>query len=388
MTTTLDQSTPAPSQPAPRRSDAFTVTVGSALLAALVIIATGKSGGAEDLDWTHFGFALGGNFALLGFGVVSFLLVRDPERRADLVAWPMALGAVASGVVLAVVMGDNHAAPYVVGAVILAIAATGLVMVGRPALVVAGLAGFALLYGTAFGDVVSNDAFNGDLAGLYLGGAITGFVVLATLICWRLPGRQLTTILVGVGGLAAQVMAVYFISFFAVIGVAFDSGDPGFSSMGSMDSMESMADPCADLLPDIDMESDTPPDFNSDEFKAYDSCMDEQFGQFDSESDGSDTSYGEDVSGGMFGFGDENPLKNIAWWMLGFALVQWLFWAACHRLTGHVGFRVLVLVGMVSTLPLAIQVLMVEDTLWWEAGLAVAGISVLGFARWRATRSA
>jgi hypothetical protein len=380
MTTTLDQPTPVPSQPAPRRSDAFPVAVGSALLASLVIIATGKSGGAEDLDWAHYSFALGGTLALLGFAVVSYLLVSEPERSADLVAWPMALGAVASGVVIAVVMGDNHAAPYVMGAVILGIAATGLGLVGRPALVVAGLAGFALLYAATFGDLVGDDAFNGDHAGLYLGTAITGFVIVATLICWRLPGRQFTTILVGVGGLAAQLMAIYFISFFAFVGLAFESGDPGSSSMAPM---ESLSDPCSDLMPAMD--SDTPPDFESDEFKAYDACMQDQFSQSDEGSDAS--SYDEDVSGSMFGYGDENPLKNFAWWMLGFALVQWLFWAACHRLTGHVGFRVLVLVGMVSTLPIALQMLMVEETLWWEAGLAVAGISVLGFARWRATRS-
>ena len=360
--------------PALRRPDAFTVAVGSALLAALVIIATSKSGSGADLDWAHFGFAVGGTLALLGFAVVSYLVVGDPERRADLVAWPAALGAVATGVVVAVAMGDNSGAPYVAGGAVLGLAAAGLRLVRRPAPVVAGLAGFAVLYAASFGDLFGDQVFDGNDAGLYLGAAITGFVVIATLICWLLPGRQLTTILVGIGGLAAQLMAVYFIATFALIGVAFDSAGQEMSSMPPAASME---DPCADLMPSIDSQ-----DYDKD-YQAYDTCMQDHFGDDTFEPD---PSYDDEASDDMFGFGDENPLKNIAWWMLGFSLVQWLFWAACHRLTGHVGFRVLVLVGMVGTLPLALQLLMVDDTVWWEAGLAVAGLSVLGFARWRATR--
>lgn len=373
--------------PAPR-SEILAVAVGSALLASLVLLATGHAREGNDLDWAHFGLALAGSGALLGFAIAAYALVKDPTRRSDVVAWPAAFGALAEGAVVGTAIGEEQVAPYLIGAVILGVAAVGLVFVRRPALVIAGLVGSAAIFFAAFADVVGDDLFDKRDPGIYLGAAITCFLLVATLICWRLPGRELTTVVLGAVGIVAQLVAVYVIVVVGLFAVAFTEFDesesgPPFSPPSSL-SMED--DLCADLMPEIDFDADTPPDFESEEFRAYDECVQDHFTSVIDEEPLVD-----DSSMGMFGPDEDepfgNPFENDAWWMLAFVAVQGLLWAFLHRLTGNVGYRVLIATNLVLAVPIVLQVVAAQDPVWWEAGLGVLGLAVLGYAGWRATTS-
>jgi hypothetical protein len=381
MTTTLAPPTTDTEPPVPNRSDAFTVAVGSAFLTTLVLVASGRSRDGNDLDWAHFGFALAGTIALLGFAIVAYRLVKDPTWRGDLVAWPAALGAIAAGGVVAVWMDDNDATVYLAGAVVVLIAVLAFRLTRRPALVLAGLAGVAMIYVQAFIDVVGDD-FEGDNPGLVFGAGVTVFVVLATLLCWRLPGRELTTIVIGAAGIAAQALILFSIMTFAIFSSAFTMSD---EDMLPAPSVELSDDPCAELDPFQDSSPSEMPDFDSPEFQAYQECIDEHF-EDNVQDQLTDDEYDD---GGLYGTGygsGDNPFENDVWWILGFSLIQCLLWAGLHRLSGHVGFRVLVLAGAVVTIPIALMALMVEDPILWETGLGAAGLGVLAYAAWRARR--
>ncbi|UPK76901.1 hypothetical protein MU582_09730 [Nocardioidaceae bacterium SCSIO 66511] len=61
-----------------------------------------------------------------------------------------------------------------------------------------------------------------------------------------------------------------------------------------------------------------------------------------------------------------------------FAAILVVGWAACSVLTGHTGYRVLMLVMVSSVVPLAVVGLAVEHPSWWSLGAGVIGAVMLG----------
>lgn len=76
------------------------------------------------------------------------------------------------------------------------------------------------------------------------------------------------------------------------------------------------------------------------------------------------------------------------WWILVFSLILVALWAFCAWVTGHVGFRLLVVGLTVTVVPLATTVLGVQHPTWWELVLGLIGGGSLVAVAFRATRDA
>jgi hypothetical protein len=68
---------------------------------------------------------------------------------------------------------------------------------------------------------------------------------------------------------------------------------------------------------------------------------------------------------------------NDTWVILALALLLMVGWAACAALTGHVGFRLLVVAMAVSVTPLATVVLRADHPTWWGVVLGAVGGALL-----------
>ena len=88
------------------------------------------------------------------------------------------------------------------------------------------------------------------------------------------------------------------------------------------------------------------------------------------------------------GAAPDNPYADDLWAIIGYCALLALFWSACALGTGHVGFRVLVIVVSVIGLPLATYALAIRHPSWWELGLGLGGgvllLGAIGASRQRA----
>lgn len=80
----------------------------------------------------------------------------------------------------------------------------------------------------------------------------------------------------------------------------------------------------------------------------------------------------------------QHPYDNDTWVILGLALLLVVGWAACAAITGHVGFRLLMVAMAASVTPIATLVLRAHHPTWWGVVLGAAGAAALAAVAFRA----
>ena len=91
------------------------------------------------------------------------------------------------------------------------------------------------------------------------------------------------------------------------------------------------------------------------------------------------------------GFGEEPPQRpagfdDDVWWIFGFSIVLIALWAFCTWVTGHAGFRLLMVALAAAVVPLGTTALAVEHPTWWEVVLGLVGGGLLVAVALRAMR--
>lgn len=81
---------------------------------------------------------------------------------------------------------------------------------------------------------------------------------------------------------------------------------------------------------------------------------------------------------------DPDRFHDDVYLILLFAVILIAGWAVCSLLSGHVGYRILIVLMISSVVPLATAALAVEHPSWWSAGTAVIGAISLGVVGLRA----
>lgn len=88
--------------------------------------------------------------------------------------------------------------------------------------------------------------------------------------------------------------------------------------------------------------------------------------------------------GGSADLPDKDRYDNDVYVILVLTLLLVAGWAACSWLSGHVGYRVLILVTVTSVVPLASVALIVEHPSYWSLGFGIVGAAVLAVVGLRA----
>lgn len=331
------------------RGETVAVALGTTLLSAAVTLALWWSRFDDGLDWAVYGPGLGAALGLVVVALLAWKLVGDPERRANLIAWPGAAGAVGVGLMIGVGMDDTAGTVYVVGAVILALSVVGHLITPRPPFLFSALLGLLMLYLQAvedlFGDALDIDEL-GDNAGMVSAVATVLFVVVVTILGRRyLPGGEMLGVVVGlVGTLALTVLAI------------------GLGVIGFFMSM----------------------------FDAFTSDFATGFGESGADGLSVTDELPSAVEGGEFGgpamdnvpFGDSGPqagvFDNDLWVVLlcGAALVGFWLWLAWRD--GPVGYRVLGLTTGAVLVPVVSVALGTEHPGVWTVVALAGGLLVFG----------
>jgi hypothetical protein len=234
MTEPLPQP-PLQPQPAatlePVRLDRALVAVGVALLSATVVMASFYSRVGEDLDGSNFVMGIAGTLGLLGVAVAAHVLVADPTRKSELVAWPGAFGAIGAGLMVAVLMEDHALTGYVAGGLVVALSAAGYyLLVRRGAFVVSTIVGLLAVYLSVFDDLFDAGDLDGDNVGIILGAAVLVFALMVTIAGWFLPEtRVLSAVVVGVIAVVSNAGVLAGLAIAATFARAFG----GFDGSGS-----------------------------------------------------------------------------------------------------------------------------------------------------------
>ncbi len=305
-----------------------------------------RESGALDVS----SFAVGAVASLVLLALAGWIRATAPasERTADLVSWPVAAGALGAGLMLAVALDGGRAGVYAGGSVVLALGVAGYLVTRSAPFVVTVLAAIAVLYIQAFDDILGRDSYemfgeDGNSLFLMIGAAATAFVVIVTVAGWFLPEtRILTGVLAGIGGLfaLAGVMQVLMVS------RAFQGIDAEF---------------------DEEFDEGMPEEFSSPDGEEY-------LGpEFD-----------DPEMGGFRDFIENNPYRDDIYVILGFCALLSAFWISCSLITGHIGFRLLLVADAVAMIPLALFALAASHTTWWGIGLGVAGLAALAGTAYRA----
>jgi hypothetical protein len=211
------------------RLDDVGVAFGSGLVATAVLLSTIYSRAKHDLDWSNFSMGILATLGLLGVAGVAHLLVRDPERQANLMAWPGAFGAISAGLMIEVAMDYNDASWYVAGLATAALSVGGYYLVRRGAFVLSTISGLLVLYGNLFDDVFGIDG-DGDNFGMLAAAAILLFAAAVTVAGWSLPTRDLSAVVVGAAAGVANLVvlyALYLVGIFSAFGDGFDESLEG-----------------------------------------------------------------------------------------------------------------------------------------------------------------
>lgn len=227
-TTTMVADPPPPPPPAavatprPRRPGMglLPIAIGVGLLAAGVVLSSSKSRADGDLDWSNYSVGLGATAALLLVAVIA-MVVGSGRAREELATWPGVVGILGAASMLGIgledIDGSDDWLVYLVGGVIVALAAVGYVAVRRGAFVVTAIAGLGLLYTQLADDVILDIGDDDDWA--IIGAAtVAAFVLVVTAVGWLLPTRALSGVVVGVVGVIginAMMIALAVSQFFA-----------------------------------------------------------------------------------------------------------------------------------------------------------------------------
>lgn len=305
----------SPAEPAGLRLDVLAAALGTALVATTVVLAGVYSRNQGDLDWSNYGLGLVATLGLLGVAAGAFVVVRDHDRKANLVAWPGAVGALGAGLMVGVAMDDNAATGYVAGLLTAAVSAAGFFLVRRGAFVISAILGLFVVYANLVDDLFDVEGGDGDNIGMKLAAALLVFAILVTAAGWFFPTRDVSGVFVGaltVAGFVSVLAGLLLAALFEQV-VAGLSG-----SIGAVDRPE--------------------PD----------------------------------------------RFHNDVYLILLFTAVLVAGWLACGWRSGHVGYRVLVLVLVTTVVPLATGALLVEHPSYWSLGFGVVGAAVLGVAAMRA----
>lgn len=271
-----------------------------------------------DLDVAVFLVGVVATLGLLGTAVAVWQLVADPERRATLLSWPAATGAVGAGAMLAVGIEDMAGLGYLAGAVILGISLLGHVLAPRPPFVLSGLVGLGVVYLQLLDDLFDSaldvDGLD-DNQGTVLGIAVVVFTVLVTLAAkLLLPSGDFAGLIVGTGAVLITVLASTFLGVFAAI-------ESAFSGLGEWDEEtgEVVATPEVSSVHHDDL-----------------------------------------------------------WVLLGCGAVLVLFWSWLAWSGGAPGYRVLALAEAALLVPVISVALNSDHPIIWVVVLLVAGVGVLG----------
>jgi hypothetical protein len=324
----LDNPAPDPGS----RLDTTVIAVGSGLVVAAVVLSAFYSRGDGDLDWSNYSMGIVATLGLLGTSGLTRFLAGVSERSAVLIAWPGALGAVGAGLMVGVGMDEGDATFYVAGALVVLVSVGGYYYLARHgAFVLSTIAGLLVLYANLYDDVVGTEINGGsdDNFGMLAAAAILLFAVAVTAAGWALPSRDLSAVTVGFAAIAGNLMVLSVLFAFTMVEMLFgeldQSMDDGFDPSGNA-SFEPSG---RELV---------------------------RFDKFD----------------------------NDVWVILLASLVLCAGWAWCHRQTGHVGYRLLILANLVTVIPASTLVLAVEHPTYWELAVGVLGAAALAFAGVRA----
>lgn len=298
------------------------VAIGTGLLAAAVVIAGFRARSDGDLDWSNYGIALAGTAGLLAIALLGALSGRRAGGRAreEVVTWPGVAGIL--GVALCIGIGvddDGNWLGYLIGGVLVVLAAIGYVAARRAAFVVVAILGLALIYALLVDDVLP-DSLGDDHPQVFGAVLVAVFVVVVTVLGWALPSRAVSGVVVGVAGVVglAGIMASFVV--FRYVG-SFFGGMPMFMD----ESMESLQD------------------------DAMASTMEVSFGFEESD----------------------------VWWVLVIAAALTVLWALAAAVSNHSGFTILAIATVAVVVPLATAALAAERPSVWAGVLAGAGGVVL-----------
>lgn len=181
--------------------------LGISLVGAAIVMGAGYARAHHGLDGSNFTVGVLAVIGLLVVSAVAQLAMPELDRRAALVSWPGAFGAVGAGLLLAVLLDSQRASIYFGSGLTLALSAAGYLLTRGGPFVVGSIATLALAYGQVCSDVL--DFGNGNDALMIVGAAVLFFIVLVTALGWLLPEtRVLSAMVVGVGGLWVMTTAV------------------------------------------------------------------------------------------------------------------------------------------------------------------------------------
>lgn len=313
------------------------VAIGTGLLAAAVIIAAVRARSDGDLDWSNYGIALAATGGLLAIALLGALSGRKVGGRAreEVVTWPGVAGILGVAVCIGIgVDDDGNWLGYLIGAVLVVLAAIGYLAARRAAFVVVAILGLALIYMVAVDDVLPSSV--GDDHPQVLGAVLVAlFVLVVTALGWALPSRAVSGVVVGVAGVVGFVGIMASFVVFRYVGMFF-GGMPMFM------------DDSIDGFPDDAMAS---------------------------------------TMEGGFGFDEAD-----VWWVLVLAAGLTVIWALAAAISNHSGFSILAIVMPALLAPLATAALAAEHPSVWAGVLAGAGgVVLLGgvvLARLRGRRTA
>lgn len=201
-------------------------TLGVALVATAIVISAAYSRESGDLDGSNFTMGLLATLGLLGVAAGAQLFLPGLERRATLISWSGAFGALGAGLMLGVLVNDEDTSLYLGGALVIAISVAGYLLTRGGPFVVSGILGLTVPYAKVFDQLVDVGNDEGDNALMLIGAGILVFVLAVTAAGWLLPEvRILAAMVAGAGGL---FLIVFLFAFFFLFGFYFFFVSDGF----------------------------------------------------------------------------------------------------------------------------------------------------------------
>ncbi|HET6153957.1 MAG TPA: hypothetical protein VFE15_13470 [Marmoricola sp.] len=305
--------------------------IGVGLISAAVVTGAVYSREHHDLDVSNFTMGVIGVVGLFAVAAFARLLIPRAEEDSNLVSWPGTAAALGTALLLSVLITNDNASQYTATLVLVALSALGYAATKAAPFVLAGILGTAGFYAKAFDDVFNTDG-NGHNTFMLIGAGVLVFVIVLTLAGCLLPEtRILIGVVVGAGGAVAIGVVLEALIFAKSI------ASYGFGLSGSVSDLGSSSSDSG-LPGGIDIHP-----------------------------------------GGVVHH--SNPYTNDAYMVLLYCLVLAVFWAACAAVTGHVGFRILVVAIVVLSIPMATFALTAHHPTWWEVAFGIlGGLALLGAA--------
>ncbi|WP_205474400.1 hypothetical protein [Nocardioides sp. SYSU D00038] len=291
------------------------VALGSGLLAGGAVLTIAYSRARPDLDTSNVVVAVAATLVLLGTALLAPVVAPGAEQRASLRSWPGATGALSAGFVIMQLVDSDPEGTYAGAAAVVLLSVAGHRLVEGPAFVLTGLAGSAAAFAQGVGDAIGTG--DGGDTFLAAGLAVACFVTLATAIGWALPAtRVVSGVAVGTAGLVVMTGLLY--------AVLYAGAFYGASVEG-----------------DYDGTGDDP----------YDSSLELTY---------------------------DNPFVDDTYVLLGCCAALVVVWSVAALVSGHVGFRLLVLAQCVLAVPLGAYAVRADHPTWWGVVVGTVGAIALG----------